>query len=67
MMNIKVPKDATVMRVYDNGVDPRKIVFEDGDPKDYIWTTWPKSIWKSIDWMAGKVDDNNLTIERMKL
>lgn len=68
-VSVTVPKGATVMRVYarqvysDGSESPLTIRFEGGDPKDYLWTTWSKSTWKSLDYLSGIVDDNNRTIK----
>ena len=63
---IQIPFGATVVRFYDRG-DSIDIDFGFGDPRDYIWSTWEKSNWKSIDYILGKVDNENNPIVRKKL
>lgn len=59
---MKIPKGATVLRLYDQPDGTVQIVFEDGDPRDYIWTSWSKSNWKSIDWLLGRIPDDQYGI-----
>ena len=49
-----IPHDATVLRIYENQDGTREIMFENGNPSDYLWSSWEKSNWKSIAWLMGK-------------
>ena len=57
-----IPKGSTVLRLYEQPDGSVEIEFEDGDPRDYIWSSWSKSNWKSIDWLLGKVPDDQYNI-----
>jgi hypothetical protein len=59
-----VPKGSTVMRIYELDNGSKEIVFEGGDPADYIWSTWEKSNWKSLDWLMGKVENDQYGISK---
>ena len=59
---MRIPRDATVLRICEQPDGTRDIIFENGDPQDYIWSTWSKSRWKSIDWLLGKVQDDQYGI-----
>ncbi len=60
---MKVPKGSTVFRFYKNFDGSLEIMFESGEPQDYIWTTWENSNWKSIDWIMGnKQKEENVQI-----
>ena len=60
---MKIPKGSTVLRLYEQPDGSIEIDFKTGNPLDYIWTTWEKSNWKSIEWLLGKVpnDQSRLT------
>lgn len=60
---MKVLKGSTVMKLCQSPNGDIEIIFESGSPKDYIWTTWEKSNWKSIDWLLGKVPNDEFGIE----
>jgi len=51
---MKIPKGSTVLRLYEQEDGSIEIEFKTGDPQDYIWSTWEKSNWKSIEWLLGK-------------
>lgn len=57
-----IPKGSTVLRLYEQPDGSVEIEFEDGDPRDYIWSSWSKSNWKSIDWLLGKAPDDQYNI-----
>lgn len=59
---MQIPKGATVLRLYQQSDGSIEIVFENGTPRDYIWSTWEKSNWKSIDWLLGKVENDEFGI-----